>query len=109
MCCFLGWVVFVLLLLVWGRLSGPTLGGAESIFSRFRSEHIGFQYEQSAKLPSLFVGGRLALRCQHLRQKAKLHSSRQKKKAAAVLFAHLQAGLSLRRWGALRLRLQGKS
>lgn len=42
-------------------------------------------------------------------QRPKLHKSRQKKKAAAVLFAHLQAGLSLRRWGALRLRLQGKS
>ena len=36
-----------------------------SILSRFRSQHFGFQYEQSAKLPSLFVGGRLALRCQH--------------------------------------------
>ena len=69
-----------------------------SILSRFRSQHFGFQYEVAASCAAL-----------PLRQKAKLHRSRQKKKAAAVLFAHLQAGLSLRRWGALRLRLQGKS
>jgi hypothetical protein len=82
-----------------------------SILSCFRSQHFGFQHAVGETPNLLLVGGRL-LRCAAsslFRQKVKLHRSRQKKKAAAVLFAHLQAGLSLRRWGALRLRLQGKS